>query len=112
MPPSNKSWPLPLVINQTNVPSSYKPRNDFVINSRGLPVLLLEVTSDSGGETDRNRMLLQGSCIVRLGESLLKANSPKFLVKAIYIDDNFCADEYTLFTREILTDVIVPFIAE
>ena len=61
--------------------------NDF-------PLLLLEVTSNSS-EADKDRMLLQASCLVRLGNALTETS--EFLVKAIYIDDNFKATEITLF---------------
>jgi hypothetical protein len=62
--------------------------------ANGIPLLLLEVSSDSS-ETDKDRMLLQASCLVRLGNALME--KPEFLVKAIYIDDNFKATEFTLF---------------
>ena len=64
--------------------------------ANGFPLLLLEVTFDSS-EADRNRMLLQASCLVRLGNALIEDEQSKFLVKAIYIDDNFMATEITLF---------------
>lgn len=64
----------------------------MVVNS--FPVLLLEVSSDSS-ETDKNCMLLQASCLVHLGNALMK--EPKFLIKAIYIADNYNATEYMVF---------------
>jgi hypothetical protein len=73
----------------------------MVVNS--LPVLLLEVNSDARGG-DRRRMLLQGACLVRLGNSLLKPKS-RFLVKAIYIDEHYRAVEYTMYRQENQSDV-------
>jgi hypothetical protein len=68
---------------------------------RGFPFLLLEVASDQAKERDLNRMLLQASCLVRLGNSLFKSedNTSHFLVKAIYLDTYFHAREYTLYQR-------------
>ena len=102
---SENKWPFPLVLKQVNEELSYTPRNDFGINARGLPVLLLEVVSKTS-QGDKTRMLLQAACLVRFGHSMLKPRSPKFLVKAIYIDENYCADEYTLFLREDPSDAI------
>ncbi|KAH9008729.1 hypothetical protein EDB84DRAFT_1446759, partial [Lactarius hengduanensis] len=71
---------------------------DFRILMRGfnLPILLLEVDSSSD-RADESRMLLQGACIVRLGNALLNDPSNKFIVKAIYIDEQYGVNEYTLF---------------
>ncbi|KAH9024108.1 hypothetical protein EDB85DRAFT_2150720 [Lactarius pseudohatsudake] len=46
-----------------------------------------------------NRMLLQASCLVRLGNMLLANSQTSFFVKAIYIDGEYEAIEYTLFQR-------------
>lgn len=108
MPLSEKSWPFPLVVRQANDEVAYPPRNDFGISLGGLPVLLLEVASNPN-EADRTRMLLQASCLVRLGQSMLRPGIPKFLVKAVYIDEHYCADEYTLFLREDLTDGVINY---
>ena len=62
---------------------------------QSLPVLLLEV--HSAGKGDRERMLLQASCLVRLGNSLFKDGSSQFIIKAIYIDKDFRAIEYTFY---------------
>ncbi|KAH9018444.1 kinase-like domain-containing protein, partial [Lactarius hengduanensis] len=60
------------------------------------PVLLVEVASASDG-TDQFRMLLQATCLVRLGSTLVKSGSRYFHVKAIYIDSCYIATEYTLY---------------
>lgn len=44
-------------------------------------------------------MLLQASCLVRLGNALLTDRSSTFFVKAIYIDQRRHAVEYTLYQR-------------
>ena len=63
-----------------------------------LPVLILEVSSNLISETDRNRMCLQASCLVRLGNALLP--DAKYIARAIYIDGSYQATEYTLFQSE------------
>ena len=50
--------------------------------------------------TGKYCMFLQGSCLVRLGNSLRKTESPPFVVKAIYIDEHYRALEYTLYQPE------------
>jgi hypothetical protein len=62
-------------------------------------------------------MFLQGSCLVRLGNSLRKTGSPPFMVRAIYIDEHYCALEYTLYQpapgeQDEVNQVIVPLIAK
>lgn len=68
-------------------------------------MLILEVTSERN-KADENRMLLQAACLVRLGNAVCK--SPEHVVKAIYVDDNYNATEYTLFQEG---KVAIPFIA-
>jgi hypothetical protein len=47
-------------------------------------------------------MLLQGACLVRLGNALLNVRGPSdFTIKAIYINRNYEATEYTLFQRQV-----------
>jgi hypothetical protein len=43
-------------------------------------------------------MLLQASCLVRLGKALLPDKS-SFFAKAIYVNHDYCATEYTLYQR-------------
>ena len=96
---SNKPWPLSLTRKEKGGISPYTPRSDFNIVVAGIPVLIIEVNSDAG-KMDRRRMLLQGSCLVRLGNSLRKTESPPFIIKAIYIDEHYRAFEYTMYQLE------------
>ena len=57
-------------------------------------VLLLEVASGHSGG-DLLRMNLQAACLVRLGNALMELL--EFLVKAIYIDNEYRATEYMFF---------------
>ena len=75
----------------------YTPRSDFSIVINNFPVVLLEVCSDHS-KTDSCHMQLQASCLVRLGNVLMA--SPEFVIKAIYVDDDYQATEYTFFQRD------------
>jgi hypothetical protein len=98
---SGLAWSLNLVVDVTQDDlKAYTPRSDFFISINDFPHLLLEVCSDKLKGRDRNRMLLQASCLVRLGNALLADELSTFFVKAIYIDRNYHAVEYTLFQRK------------
>jgi hypothetical protein len=86
----------------------YTPHSDFSVIVRNLPVLILEVTSDQTSETDRKRMQLHASCLVRLGNALLQ--TPEHLTRAIYIDGSYQATEYTFFQGN--DPVFIPLNAE
>ncbi|KAH9024723.1 hypothetical protein EDB84DRAFT_1564324 [Lactarius hengduanensis] len=88
--------------------SQYAPHSDFSVSISGLPYLLLEVASDKVKGRDKTRMLLQASCIVRLGNALLTDKSPTFFVRAIYIDHRYRAFEYTLYQRQSKPDDNAP----
>ena len=105
---SDKSWLLRLVIEEDHDRlHQYTPQSDFSMVVDDFPVLLCEVCSDAS-ETDKTCMLLQASCLVRLGTAL--AGDSTFFVKAIYINDNYTATKYTLFQG---TDpVSIPLIVE
>lgn len=77
----------------------YTPRSDFCIVLRDFPILLLEVNSDKQC-ADSRRMLLQAASLYRLANVLINSKTPDFLVKAIYITEQFQAEEYTLFGTE------------
>ena len=102
MLPSNRSWPMGLLISVNGAPELYQytPRSDFCIVMKDLPVLLLEVTSDKD-HVDEHCMILQASCVVHLGNVLLKDKSPKFVLKAIYVDEGYNAIEHTFYQREV-----------
>jgi hypothetical protein len=76
----------------------YTPRSDYSIVVNKLPVLLLEVSSNSN-ESDKNRMKLQAACLVRLGNAMIDSSSPAYFVMAIYVDGNYHATEYTFYQK-------------
>lgn len=77
----------------------YIPRSDFSISVKDFPHLLLALSPDKSHRGSVHRMLLQASCLVRLGNTLLADQSSTFLVKAIYVDRDSHAVEYTLYQR-------------
>ncbi|KAH9012529.1 hypothetical protein EDB85DRAFT_1900278 [Lactarius pseudohatsudake] len=77
----------------------YTPRSDVFFSIEGFPHVLLEISSDKYKRRDHCRMLLQASCLIRLGNMLISDKSPTFFVKAFYIDNDYHADEFTLYQK-------------
>ena len=96
--PSNKNWPLPLIVELEGLSYYYTPRSDACVIINDVPVLLIEVNS-SAASADARRMLLQAAAAVRLGNALLMGSHPNFVVKAIYIGLTLDVMEYTLFQK-------------
>jgi hypothetical protein len=97
---SDIPWSFGLVVKAgqgTKNRFQYTPRSDFSLSIDGFPHVILEISSDKIKKRDHNRMLLQASCLVRLGNMLIADKSSTFFIKAIYIDHDFTAIEYTLF---------------
>jgi len=68
---------------------------------KDFPHLLLEVNSQPN-ESDRFRMLLQASCIARIGNWLRASTSGKpIIIMAIYIDKYFEAMQYLLYQPDV-----------
>ncbi|KAH9013862.1 hypothetical protein EDB85DRAFT_2280746 [Lactarius pseudohatsudake] len=76
----------------------YTPHSDVFFSIGGFPHVLLKISSDKK-KRDHCRMLLQASHLVRLGNMLISDKSPTFFVKAFYIDNDYNADEFTLYQR-------------
>ncbi|KAH9026929.1 hypothetical protein EDB83DRAFT_2319700 [Lactarius deliciosus] len=95
------SWTLGLIVEVKGDESQYKynPQSNFSMSIRGFLHLIAEVVSDRSSRKDKNCMLLQASCLIRLGNALFKGMAPKFTIKAIYFDLQFHATEYTLYQR-------------
>ncbi|KAH9022224.1 hypothetical protein EDB85DRAFT_1895344 [Lactarius pseudohatsudake] len=86
-------WPFSLVVEDVQNDALYRhtPRSDFSMVVKGFRTCYL-------GEGAR-LMLLQASCLVRLGNALLAGGSSTFFVKVIYVDRDYHAVEYTLYQR-------------
>jgi hypothetical protein len=54
-------------------------------------------------------MLLQASCLARLGNMLMTNRSSAFFVKAIYIDRHYCVVEHTLSHKRGSLDKVVTY---
>ncbi|KAI9446715.1 hypothetical protein H4582DRAFT_2052659 [Lactarius indigo] len=102
---SDVTWSLRLVMARETDQTlcQYTPHSDFFMSIGGFLHVLLEICSDKVKKRDQHRMLLQASCLVRLGNKLITDKSPfessTFFVKAIYIDHNYNAIEYTLYQK-------------
>ncbi|KAH9033076.1 hypothetical protein EDB85DRAFT_2145118 [Lactarius pseudohatsudake] len=94
-------WPFSLAIEGLleDVQYRYTPHSDFSIGIEDFPYLLLSVSSGKPHRGYLHRMLLQASCLVRLGNALLNDRSSTFFVKAIYINCHYHVVEYTLYQR-------------
>ena len=93
---SRQPWPIPVVIEADHRDLyQYTLSSDFSVTMNGFPVLILEVCSDPINMLNKNRMQLQASCLVRLGNALYKEQH--FVIRAIYFDDNYRVTEYTFF---------------
>ncbi|KAH9014863.1 hypothetical protein EDB85DRAFT_1899000 [Lactarius pseudohatsudake] len=95
------SWTFGLAVKATEdqVIYQYTPRSDIFMSIEDFPHILVEISSDKYKGRDRHRMLLQASCLVRLGNRLLPDKSSTFFVKAFYIDNDYRAHEYTLYQK-------------
>jgi hypothetical protein len=93
---SRSQIPFHLVVETPGQKSRYTPRSDFHMCIGDFPHLLLEVNSQSN-ESDRFRMLLQASCISRIGNWLRASTSGEpIVIMAVYIDKHFKATQYVL----------------
>lgn len=71
--------------------AKYTPKSDVMLSVNDFPYMIMEIASYSD-EGDCNRMLLQAACLVRFANTLHRNQSKLFIVTAIYITNNFCAD--------------------
>jgi hypothetical protein len=98
---SGSRLPFHLVVETRGQKSICTPRSDFLMCIKDFPHLLLEVNSQSN-ESDRFRMLLQASCIARIGNWLRTSTSRKpITIMAIYIDKYFKANQYLLYQPDV-----------
>ncbi len=98
---SGSDLPFHLVAETPMENLSCTPRPDFHMCIKGFPHLLLEVNSHED-ESDRIRMLLQASCIARIGNWLRDSASGKpVVIMAVYVDEHFKARQYLLCQPDI-----------
>lgn len=73
---------------------SYRPKNDYMFLLNGYPLIIIEICSKDN-ESDRFRMLLQGSLLVRVMNSIKSTGT--FVAMAIYIKNDFVAKRYLIY---------------
>lgn len=74
----------------------YTPRSDFRVSIGTFPHIVLEVNSQANG-SDEFCMLLQASCLARIGNWLRAPTHNKpVVIMAIYIDKDFKAHQHIL----------------
>ncbi|KIM24929.1 hypothetical protein M408DRAFT_228623 [Serendipita vermifera MAFF 305830] len=106
----NKSWGYTLIADIKFEPKSkpesrpeiekkysHSPRSDWQLKIQDTPCLHIEVTSDPRGERDKERMLIQAACLVRLVNKHQYAGEPKFVDVCIYIDASLRASRYLVY---------------
>ncbi|KAI0291053.1 hypothetical protein B0F90DRAFT_1920812 [Multifurca ochricompacta] len=100
------TWSFPLLAAPADEPGKlrrYSPRSDLRLELRGFPHCIIEVSSHAHGllahQTDLNRMILQGSCLARLGNALRKKEfkTEPVVISAIFIDSELVAHEYLMY---------------
>jgi len=96
---SRNPWSFPLLVESREEARTfrYTQMNDFRLEIGSFSHCILEVVSGTN-QADRWRMLLQASCLARLGNKLRSndANDP-VVIMAIYIDSNLQAHEYLVY---------------
>ncbi len=84
----------------------YTPHNDFHMRINNFPHILFEVNSDPG-QHDRIRLLLQASCMCRIGNWLRASTSRKLItIMAVYVDQHFKAHQYLLYQPSVQSNKV------
>ncbi|SRR6266404_4904331 len=105
---SRSQLPFHLVIQAGELKMRYTPQNDFHMRINNFPHILFEVKSNSD-QQDRFRLLLQASCICRIGNSLQASRSRKSItIMAVYVDQHFKAHQYLLYQPNLQSAKVVP----
>jgi hypothetical protein len=110
---SDTLWDLILIADIHGDKRQYTPKSDAFLRINKFPHLILEVISDQG-QSDRNRMLLQGACLARLGNALRRdpAVSGPFIVSAIYIDNQLHAKWHLMYQPSVSDTTVRLFLQE
>ncbi len=100
---SNTLFPFHLVIEAPGQNFMYSPRSDFHMCIKDFPHILLEVKSEQN-QSDRYRMVLQASCICRIGNWLRAPTYGKqIVIMAVYVDEDFNAFQYLLYQPDVVS---------
>jgi hypothetical protein len=99
-------WSFPLIALALNNGEQfrYTPKSDFSLQIEGFPHCILEVTS-SDGQADCWRMILQASCLARLGNELRSGDTTDttvpVVIMAVYIDPHLRALVYLVYQPDL-----------
>src|SRR6266404_6629649 len=105
---SRTQLPFHLVIQAGELKMKYTPQSDFHVRINNFPHILFEVNSDPG-QHDRIRLLLQASCMCRIGNWLRASTSRKLItIMAVYVDQHFKAHQYLLYQPNIQATKVAP----
>ena len=86
----------PLIADFYGEKAQYTPKSDASLRINNFTHLILKVNSDKA-QSDRIQMLLQATCLARLGNVVRQDPARPFVVSAIYIDDILCAHWYLVY---------------
>ena len=103
---SGTSLPFHLLVETFNEILRYTPKSDFHMCIKDFPHLLLEVSSQSN-ESDKIRMLLQASCVSRIGNWLRASSNIPIVIMAVYVDKDFMAHQYLLCQPDVGSTKVV-----
>src|SRR5216684_4690464 len=105
---SRTSWPFPLLaVAREGKPTMYRytPMNDFHLAIEHFPYCLLEVVSGKKAglenQADCWRLVLQASCLARLGNKFRRNTNHPVVIMGIYIDSELYAHEFLVYQPDI-----------
>jgi hypothetical protein len=105
---SRTAWQFPLLAaspEETETKFRYTPINDFRLEVGNFNLCLLEVVSGKKAGLERQadlwRMILQASCLARLGNRLRAKTEDPVVIVAIYIDSQLFAHEYLVYQPNV-----------
>jgi hypothetical protein len=105
---SRNPWSFPLIALARNDDErfQYTPKSDFSLQIEEFPHCILEVTS-SDIQADLWRMMLQASCLARLGNELRRGNTTiPMVIMAVYIDSQLRAQEYLVYQPDLASKTV------
>ena len=98
---SRTQLPFYLIVETPKEKLKYSPRSDFHMCIKNFPHVLVKVNSNQF-EYDRYRLLLQASCICRIGNWLRASTTGKpIIIMAVYIDQSYQADQYLVYQPDV-----------
>jgi hypothetical protein len=104
---SRTAWRFPLLAvsqEEEHTKFRYTPMNDFRLEIDSFYFCILEVVfgkkAGLESQTDLWRIILQASCLARLGNKLRRKTDDPVVIVAIFIDSELQAHEYLVYQPE------------